>query len=65
MAYNIYWGRSTAPSKATPRTDLSLPECACSTPPWEECPHTINGFTADEWPEDDGPQMDLFDKLWA
>lgn len=25
----------------TPRTDFSLPTCACLSPPWEHCEHTV------------------------
>lgn len=26
--------------RTTPRTDFSLPDCACASPPWERCAHT-------------------------
>ena len=36
----------TKPAKAhagvvTKRTDFSLPECDCASPPWEHCEHTL------------------------
>lgn len=47
-----HWERcrgSRAPAKleivkgpTTPRTDHSLPICACTTPPWVDCPHTLD-----------------------
>jgi hypothetical protein len=37
-----HWDRQHATlltPRATPRTDHSLPDCRCSTPPWEPCEH--------------------------
>lgn len=31
------------PVRTSPRTDFSLPDCACTTPPWEDCQHTTRG----------------------
>ena len=31
----------------TPRTDFSLPECACTSRPWEHCIHTLESSPDD------------------
>ena len=36
--------------RSTPRIDFSLPDCACTSPPWEHCPHTAE---SDDWADGD------------
>ena len=31
----------TKPSATSKRTDFSLPDCVCTTAPWEHCEHTM------------------------